>query len=133
VRYISRFHALLRGKRMSHYDSAEGEPAPEGSGSIEGYNSFPKTELPLLKKAMESDSLIRGPALAIVLQRYLPPLKTHLIYRKRLRLEEAEDVLQSFVAEKILEARLLKKMDPARGRFRSWLLTVLGNYLAYWE
>lgn len=114
---------------MSHFESADSEPSA-GDG---GYNNFPDTIPALLDQAKDSDSRIRGPALDTVLRRYLPPLKTHLIYRKRLRVEEAEDVLQSFVTDKILQAKLLKKVDPSRGRFRSWLLTVLDNYLADWE
>ena len=41
-----------------------------------------------------------------------------------------EDLLQGFIADKILERNLLALADPQKGnKFRSFLLTVLDNYL----
>ena len=44
-------------------------------------------------------------------------------------LHDAEDVTQSFFAE-LIETRFHAKADPAKGRFRSFLLAVLRNFLA---
>jgi RNA polymerase sigma-70 factor (ECF subfamily) len=43
--------------------------------------------------------------------------------------EAAEDATQGFFVH-VLENDLLPRVDPARGRFRSYLLTSLTNYLA---
>jgi RNA polymerase sigma-70 factor (ECF subfamily) len=41
----------------------------------------------------------------------------------------AEDLLQGFLTEKVLEQRLIGFADPQRGRFRSFLLTALDRYV----
>jgi RNA polymerase sigma-70 factor (ECF subfamily) len=42
--------------------------------------------------------------------------------------EEAQDLTQAFY-QRLLEKRWLQQADPARGRFRTFLLTVLGHFL----
>ncbi len=49
---------------------------------------------------------------------------------RRLPAEAADDVLQGFVADKVLRDGLVEKADRTRGRFRSLLLRSLENYLA---
>ena len=43
--------------------------------------------------------------------------------------EEAQDLTQDFFA-RFLEKKYFKLADPARGRFRSFLLTALNHFLA---
>jgi len=47
----------------------------------------------------------------------------------RLRPDEADDVLQSFVADRVLEKGLISHADRERGKFRTFLLATLNNYL----
>jgi RNA polymerase sigma-70 factor (ECF subfamily) len=48
-------------------------------------------------------------------------------------LEDAQDLTQEFFA-RLLEKKYLKRADPLRGRFRTFLLTSLGHFLANeWE
>jgi len=68
-------------------------------------------------------------ALGQLLTRYLPPLRAHLVRQKRLEPHRAEDILQGFIAGKILEQQLIAKADRERGRFRTFLLSALENYL----
>jgi hypothetical protein len=42
---------------------------------------------------------------------------------------DVDDLVQSFIADKILEGQLLRHAEQRRGRFRSFLLTCLNNFL----
>lgn len=66
----------------------------------------------------------------MLLQRYLPALRAHLLARRRVSVDRIDDLLQAFVAEKVLERDLLAAADQARGRFRAFLVTALENYAA---
>lgn len=66
-------------------------------------------------------------ALAELCQIYWPPLYGYLRRRGHDR-EEAEDLTQGFFAS-LLERQGLQSADPARGRFRGFLLTALKRYV----
>jgi hypothetical protein len=69
--------------------------------------------------------------LAEVLQRYLPALQVHLAIGKRLPPDSVEDLLQAFVADRLLEQNILQFADRSRGcKFRSFLLTSLDHFVA---
>jgi RNA polymerase sigma-70 factor (ECF subfamily) len=68
-------------------------------------------------------------ALGRLLTRYQPALLAHLGFKFRATEDAAQDLLQSFVAEKILENELLAQANPARGRFRTFLLNALDNFV----
>jgi hypothetical protein len=89
---------------------------------------FPVTRWSLVGRAGESNDQVRLLALAELLDAYLPALRAFLICGRRLRPDLADDVLQGFVADKVLAARLVGKADRARGRFRNLLLKSLSNY-----
>ena len=89
---------------------------------------FPLTQWSLVARAGGEDPNRRLTALEELLRRYLPALKAHLISVKRLPPEQADDLLQSFIADKIIQGQLLGQADPQRGRFRTILLTALDRY-----
>jgi RNA polymerase sigma-70 factor (ECF subfamily) len=64
-----------------------------------------------------------------LLTRYQPALLAHLRFKFRANEDAAKDLWQGFVAEKILEKELLAQVDPARGRFRTFLLNALDNFV----
>jgi RNA polymerase sigma-70 factor (ECF subfamily) len=68
-------------------------------------------------------------ALDRVLTRYQSALLAHLGFKFRIGSDSAQDLLQSFVTEKILEKELLTQANPARGRFRTFLLNALDNFV----
>lgn len=68
-------------------------------------------------------------ALQALLVQYRPPLKAHLVVRKKLSSQAADDLLQNFIASKILRLKLIERADRAKGRFRSFLLTALDRYV----
>ena len=67
-------------------------------------------------------------ALESVCQRYWPPIYAYL-RKKGHSPDEAKDLTQAFF-EFLLEHHTLTRADPARGRFRSFLLTVLENFVS---
>ena len=42
--------------------------------------------------------------------------------------ERASDLVQGFVADKLLEKRLVRRAEPGKGKFRSLLVRALENY-----
>jgi RNA polymerase sigma-70 factor (ECF subfamily) len=75
----------------------------------------------------------RPQSLSMLLSRYMPALRTHLVLGRRMRPDEADDLLQSFVTSKVLEQDLLGRADRSRGKFRSYLLTALDRYQIDWQ
>jgi DNA-directed RNA polymerase specialized sigma24 family protein len=71
----------------------------------------------------------RRQALAAILLRYLPALRAHLL-AKSIPPDRADDLLQAFVTDKVIERNLLARADRARGRFRWFLAAALNNYCA---
>jgi DNA-directed RNA polymerase specialized sigma24 family protein len=67
-------------------------------------------------------------ALSEFLKRYLPALRSHLVRRRRLNRDEAEDLLQAFICDKIIQGHLISKAVQGRGRFRGFLRRTLDNY-----
>ncbi len=98
---------------------------PEREGKLQ---AFPATQWSLVERARQSDTHGRHEALSHLLQRYSPALRSHLLFEKRLSTDRAEDVLQGFIADKIIENNLLEHAIQGKGKFRSFLLATLNNY-----
>lgn len=95
----------------------------------DGPQRFPTTSWSLVALAgTEADQATRE-ALGELLTRYLPALRAHLVCSKRLALDKADDVVQDFVAKKILEKDLIARADCDLGKFRTFLLTALDRFL----
>lgn len=73
----------------------------------------------------QSDARAAG-ALEELCRIYWPPLYSYL-RRRGYDAEEAQDLTQGFFA-RLLERRDFRAADPARGRFRGFLLTALKRY-----
>ena len=99
--------------------SAEAETPP---------GAFPATQWSLVARAAGSDEAVQRPALADVITRYLPALRAYLCATRRVPSDRIEDLLQGFIADKIVEQRLLQQADRDRGRLRSLLMTSLDRY-----
>lgn len=91
---------------------------------------FPETHWTLIRDAAEAQSDRGRQALDRLLRRYRPVLHWHLTAYRRMSAADADDLLQGFIVNKVLEQQLIGQADPARGRFRSLLLTALDNYRA---
>jgi RNA polymerase sigma-70 factor (ECF subfamily) len=74
-----------------------------------------------------TDSLERGPALEKLCGTYWLPIYSYL-RRRGNSPQDAEDLTQSFFAY-LLESDFLDRPDPAKGRFRGYLIGALRHFL----
>jgi RNA polymerase sigma-70 factor (ECF subfamily) len=91
--------------------------------------AYPTTQWSLVRAASSPEPGARQAALAQLVRRYAAVLQAHLVRDRALTPDRADDVLQSFLADKVLADRLIDFADPARGRFRTFLATSLDRYL----
>jgi RNA polymerase sigma-70 factor (ECF subfamily) len=92
---------------------------------------FPTTHWSLVGRA----SVSRTPdaagrvALTELLRIYLPALNAHLTGPMRMDPHRADDLLQGFLTDKVVEQNMIALADPKRGRFRTFLLTALERFI----
>ena len=92
-------------------------------------SAFATTRWSLVLAAGDSDdSSSARRALAELCEQYWYPLYAY-VRRRGHDAEDARDLTQAFFA-KLLEKRDLAHAEPARGRFRTFLLTAMKNFLA---
>jgi len=94
-----------------------------------GPERFPTTAWSLVAQVGREDAEEKREALGRLLVRYLPALQAHLVYGKRLPPERADDLIQEFVAGKIIEKDLIARADRQLGKFRTFLLTALDRFV----
>lgn len=97
---------------------------------FEGGERFPTTNWSLVGHAGNLDDDKYRASLGRLLERYWPALKTHLVGRKRIEANLADDYVQGFIEERVLEKNLVGVASHDRGRFRNLLITSLNNYVA---
>jgi RNA polymerase sigma-70 factor (ECF subfamily) len=93
------------------------------------YRPFPTTEWSLVARASHSDADTRRRALTELLDRYVPAIKCYLTLAKRMDKDQVEDLLQGFLASKVLDEHLIEQADQERGKFRTFLLTALDRFI----
>jgi RNA polymerase sigma-70 factor (ECF subfamily) len=77
---------------------------------------------------IESDGGRNRSLINLLIQRYWKPVYFYL-RRKGYNNEQAKDLTQDFFHEVVLSRKLVQTADPAKGRFRSLLLSALERYL----
>lgn len=90
---------------------------------------FPTTHWSLVDTIRRGDAQARRQALERFLIRYLPALRVHLVRTRNVARDDAEDLLQEFVAQRILEKDLVSRVNPQAGRLRTFLLKSLDRFL----
>jgi RNA polymerase sigma factor (sigma-70 family) len=91
--------------------------------------AFPQTHHSVVLGVKSADPGERARALDALVAAYWRPVYRHVRARWHARNDEAEDLAQGFFAA-ALEKGWLTRFDPARGRFRSYLLACLEGYVA---
>lgn len=105
----------LLGRNMVDEDKSKGD--------------FPETRWSIIVNAADLDSPKRASALESLFESYLPVLRAHLILRRRIQEDQVNDFIQDFVLKKILEQNVVSKADSERGKFRSFILKSLDNFV----
>jgi RNA polymerase sigma-70 factor (ECF subfamily) len=99
-----------------------------GSAKPAVRSNFPTTRWSLVVRAGGATGVEGRNALAELLKQYMAPMRGHLINRKGVPPQDADDLLQAFLADRVLEDGLVSSADQARGRFRNFLLTALDHF-----
>src|SRR5438045_3800806 len=122
------FYACFVRRKLSVY-SVVSQPA-QGS-ALTGPGVFATTRWSLILSATdsESDELKAREALAELCRAYWRPIFL-FVSRRGYSMQEAQDLTQDFFVM-ILETNWLKHADEHRGRFRSFLLKSLQNFLSH--
>jgi RNA polymerase sigma-70 factor (ECF subfamily) len=89
---------------------------------------FATTHWSVVLSSGRSDSSRASEALEKLCRTYWPPLYSY-VRRQGYGPEDAQDLTQAFFA-KLLEKNFWVRADPQKGRFRSFLLTALRQFLA---
>lgn len=89
---------------------------------------FRTTHWPLIQSAADADAPSQQKALEKLLAQYLPALKDFLMARFKFDGDYADDVLQTFVLEKVIKKKLIAQAKRERGRFRTFLLNSICNF-----
>lgn len=67
-------------------------------------------------------------AVEVFLRRYLHAMTRYLVESRRFNPHDADDVVQGFVADRILAKQILRQADASRGRLRGLLKVALIRY-----
>jgi RNA polymerase sigma-70 factor (ECF subfamily) len=92
-------------------------------------DAFVTTQWSQVQRAKEGEDTEARHALETLCQTYWQPLFA-FIRRQGYSPEEAQDLTQAYFAE-LLEKDVLQVVDPSAGRFRSFLLASLKNFLSH--
>lgn len=107
-------------------------PPPADSFGSARKRQFATTRWSVVLRAGAGHDTNAGDALARLCESYWFPLYAH-VRRRGYSAHDAQDLTQAFFA-RLLQQGLLSRADPARGRFRSFVLTTLNHFLAdEWE
>lgn len=90
---------------------------------------FSQTDWSLVRRIGRAGTEGKREALGQLMTSYLPALRAHLVYRKGFSPDEADDLLQDFVVNKIIEKDLVAQARHEAGKFRTFLLTALNRFV----
>jgi DNA-directed RNA polymerase specialized sigma24 family protein len=96
--------------------------------TLNAYHPFPETHWSLVHRAGFGEGESRRQALTTLLVRYEPALLSYLRGIRQMSDDQAQELLQEFIADKVLEYQLLQHAQKERGQFRALLLTSLSHF-----
>lgn len=90
--------------------------------------NFPDTQWSLVGRARSEDDAVRQEALARILGIYSPALKKFLMRSRNMDVDVADDLVQGFIADKILQGNVLVRAKQNKGKLRNYLARSLLNF-----
>lgn len=95
--------------------------------------AFPTTRWSFIRALGDSESELRRELLGEFFLRYRSALRAHLAHQFRgLTNEDYDDLIQSFIVDRIICSQLLQEAAEPRGKFRNYLKTCLNNFAVDW-
>jgi len=95
--------------------------------------SFPTTHWSFITQLRESDGKSRRVLIESFLVRYIAPMRSYLDFRFKLISEhDREDMLQDFLADRLIQKSILDQAQKEQGRLRAFLQTCLMNFSRSW-
>jgi RNA polymerase sigma-70 factor (ECF subfamily) len=91
--------------------------------------AFLTTEWSVIEQIRDEDTPFSVALINDLLRKYWKPVYCYL-RRKGYDNEQAKDLIQGFFQEIVLERSLIEHAEESRGRFRTFLLTALQQYVA---
>ncbi len=91
--------------------------------------SFDSTDWTQLVIARDWGASSGKEAFERLLTRYRPAMVQFVTTKYRLHPNDAEEIVQQFIVDRMIEQNLFAKADRARGKFRGFLATVLHHYI----
>jgi DNA-directed RNA polymerase specialized sigma24 family protein len=98
---------------------------PQSHGALA---ALPATRWSVVAKAGDRARESWSDALGELIQLYRPVLVRHLVFQLRVSSDRAEDLVQTFLHEKLLEQNILSLASSKKGRLRSFILKVFSNF-----
>ena len=83
----------------------------------------------VIRQATEAPDLERLEALETLLRRYGPALIEYIKRRFRFKYSDAEDILQQFVADRVLIKTTLAQACQIRGKFQTFLMLSIQHFV----
>ena len=105
---------------------ATSQESPAAPGKLV---DLPPTRWSLVARAGNREGEVWTAALGQLVTTYRPALVRHLVVNMRLPPDRAEDLVQAFLADSLLERNVLQEAAREKGRLRSFLLKVFGNFV----
>jgi len=90
---------------------------------------LPPTRWSLVAQAGDREGDAWTSALDQIVTAYRPVLVRHLIANMHLPPDRSEDLVQAFLADRILDRNVLRQAAREKGHLRSFLLKVFGNFV----
>ena len=104
------------------------QPSDLASSATSDHQWFATTHWSVVLSTVQSDSAQASEAIEKLCRAYWPPLYS-FVRRQGSGPEDAKDLTQAFFV-KLLEKNFWARADPQKGRFRSFLLKALSQFLA---
>ncbi len=93
-----------------------------------GLAALPPTRWSVVARAGDRDGGAWTDALEAITLLYRPVFVRHLVSHMRMSPDRAEDLVQTFLLEKVLDQNILRLASPKKGRFRSYILKAFSNF-----
>jgi RNA polymerase sigma-70 factor (ECF subfamily) len=97
--------------------------------STRGRHAFPTTHWSLIAAAGQASGEEKRAALARLLGKYHLAMRSFLLYSMWIHPDRVDDLLQRFLADKVLGQDLINRADRERGRFRSFIAAALKRFV----